>query len=172
MRDVPVEVVTHNIPMRADTLPIRQQPCPMNPYYAQQVKAEGDKMLDVGIINPIERTTWVSPIVVILKKNGKILICIDYPQVNDATIKDNYPVPYIEHLLERVAGAEAYNFIDGFSGYNQISVVPEDQHKISFATKFGAFTYKQTPFGFTCSLSTYQKAEDHIFTTRGGVLHR
>ena len=129
-------------------------------------------MLDVGIINPIERTTWVSPIVVILKKNGKILICIDYPQVNDATIKDNYPVPYIEHLLERVAGAEAYNFIDGFSGYNQISVVPEDQHKTSFATKFGAFTYKQTPFGFTCSLSTYQKAEDHIFTTRGGVLHR
>ena len=140
----------------------------MNPNYAQQVKAEINKMLDAGIIYQIERTTWVSLIVVVLKKNGKILICIDYPQVNDATIKDNYPVPYIEHLLERVAGAEAYNFIDGFSGYNQSSVVPGDQHKTAFATAFGTFVYKQMPFGLTSALSTYQRATDHIFVARLG----
>ena len=138
----------------------------MNPNYAQQVKAEINKMLDVGIIYLIERTTWVSPIVVVLKKNGKLRICVDYRQVNDATIKDNYPVPYIEHLLERVAGAEAYSFIDGFSGYNQISVVPEDQHKTSFPTEFGTFAYKQMPFGLTSALSTYQRAADHIFAAR------
>ena len=91
---------------------------------------------------PIERTTWVSPIVVVSKKNGKIRIFVDYRQVNNATIKDIYLVPYIEHLLERVVGAEDYNFIDGFSGYNQISVVPEDQHKTTFATKFGTFAYR------------------------------
>ena len=107
-------------------------------------------MLDAGIIYPIERTTWVSPNVVVTKKN----ICVDYQQVNDATIKDNYPVPYIEHLLERVTRAEAYSFIDGFLGYNQISVVPEDQHKTAFATEFGTFAYRQVPFRLTSALST------------------
>ena len=81
-------------------------------------------MLDIAIIYPIERTTWVSLIVVVLKKNGKIRRCVDYRQVNDATIKVNYLVPYIEHFFERVAGVETYSFIDGFPGYNQISVVP------------------------------------------------
>ena len=166
MKGVPAEVVTHSIPMRTDARPIRQRPRPMNPNYAQQVKAEITKMLDAGIIYPIERTTWVSPIVVVPKKSGQIRICVDYRQVNEATIKDNYPVPYIEHLLERVAGAEAYSFIDGFSGYNQISVVPEDQHKTAFATEFGTFAYKQMPFGLTSALSTYQRAADHIFATR------
>ena len=87
------------------------------------------------------------------------------------TIKDNYPVPYIEHLLERVAGVEAYSFIDSFFGYNQISVVPEDQHKTAFATKFGTFAYRQMPFGLTSALSTYQRAVDHIFaaTLRQGA---
>ena len=101
----------------------------MNPNYAQQVKAEINKMLDAIIIYQIERTIWVSLIVVVPKKNGKIRICVDYRQVIDASIKDNYPVPYIEHLLERVAGVETYSFIDGFSGYNQISEVPKDQQK-------------------------------------------
>ena len=98
----------------------------MNPNDAQQVKTEINKMLDASIIYPIGRTTWVSPIVVVPKKNAQIRICVDYRQVNEATIKDNYAVPYIEHLLERIVGAEAYSFIDGFSRYNQISVVPKD----------------------------------------------
>ena len=138
----------------------------MNPNYAQQVNDEINKMLDVGINYPIERTTSVSPIVVFPRKNGKIRICVDYRQVNDATIKDKYPVPYIEHLLERVAGAGAYSFIDGFSGYNQISVVPEDQQKNAFATKFGMFAYKQMSFGLTSALRTYQGAVNQIFAAR------
>ena len=124
IKGVPVEVVTHSIPMQADSRPIRQRPHPMNPNYTQQVKAEINKILDDDIIYLIERTTWVHPIVVVPKKNGKIRICVDYRQVNDATIKDNYLVPYIEHFFERVAGVETYSFIDGFPGYNQISVVP------------------------------------------------
>ena len=115
-------------------------------------EAEIDKMLDVGIIYPTNRTTWVSPIVVVPKKNIKIRICVNYREVNDATIKDNYPVPNIKHLLERVAWIEAYSFINGFSEYNQISVIPEDQHKKNFATKFSMFAYKHMPFRLTSSL--------------------
>ena len=78
MKGVPAEVVTHSIPMRTDAHPIRQRSRPMNPKYAQQVKAEINKMLDTSIIYRIERTTWGSPIVVIPKKNGQICICVDY----------------------------------------------------------------------------------------------
>ena len=84
----------------------------MNPNYAQQVKAKIEEMLTASIIYPIKLTTCISPIVVFSKKNGKICICIDNRQVHNATIKDNCPVPYIKHLLERVTGAEAYSFIE------------------------------------------------------------
>ena len=73
------------------------------------------------------------------------------------TVRDNYPLPFIEHVLERVGGHEAYSFLDGFSGYNQLSIDPKDKHKTAFATTWGVFAYQKMPFGLTNAPATFQR---------------
>ena len=105
----------------------------------------------------------MSPIVVVPKKNGKLRVCVNLKQVNVVTIRDNYPLPIIDHVLERVAGKESYSFLDGFFGYNQVSIAVEDQHKIAFSTEWGMFAYKVMPFGLTNALATFQRLMCHAF---------
>ena len=100
---------------------------------------------------------------VVPKKNGKLRDCINLKKVNAATIRDHYPLPITDHVIERVAGAEAYSFLDGFSGYNQISIDPKDQHKMAFASERGTFAYRVMPFGLTNAPSTFQRLMCHIF---------
>jgi len=76
----------------------------------------------------------LSPIVVILKKNRKLKICIDSKKLNVATKKDPYPLPFIDEVLNTVVGYEAYSFLDGYSGYHQISIVPKDKYKTTFVS--------------------------------------
>jgi hypothetical protein len=86
------------------------------------VKQDINKLLVVGFIECIEKATWLSPIVTIPKKNGKLRICIDFRKLNVATKKDPYPLPFIDEMLNIVARYEAYSFLDGYLGYHQISI--------------------------------------------------
>ena len=97
----------------------------------------------------------MSPLVIVPKKNGKLRVCINLKKVNAATIRDHYPLPITDHVIERVAGAEAYSFLDGFSGYNQISIDPRDQHKTAFASERDTFSYRVMPFGLTNAPATF-----------------
>ena len=91
---------------------------------------EMDKMLAAWIIEPIEESEWVSPMVVQEKKNkGEIRICVNLRKLNDACLHDPFPTPFTDEVLENVGGQEVYSFTDGFLGYHQIKVTPEDRHK-------------------------------------------
>ena len=68
-------------------------------------------------------------------------ICIDYRKLNKATRKDHFPLPFVNQMLDRVAGKEYYCFLDGYSGYNQIAIAPEDQEKITFTCPYGTFAF-------------------------------
>ena len=81
-------------------------------------------MKEVGFIYEIEHTSWVSPLVVVPKKNGKLRVCINLKKVNAATIRDHYPLPITNHVIERVARAKAYSFLDGFLEYSQTLIDP------------------------------------------------
>jgi len=109
------------------------------------VKNEVIKLLDNGIIYPISDNKWVSPTQVVPKKSGVTVItnekneliptrtitgwcmCIDYRKLNSTTRKDHFPLPFMDQILERVAGHKFYCFLDGYSGYNQIEIALEDQ---------------------------------------------
>ncbi len=97
-------------------------PCIKNPNYAKVVKQNIDKLLVAGFIEFVKETTWLSPIVVVPKKNGKLRICIDFKKLNAATKKDPYPLPFIDEVLNIIVGYED-SFLNGYSRYHQISIV-------------------------------------------------
>lgn len=98
----------------------------LNPTMKEIVKIELQKFLNVGFIYPISDSQWVSPLVVIPKKNGKWRICVDYRELNKATQKDRFPLPFIDQVLDNLSGKKYFSFLDGFSGYNQIQIALED----------------------------------------------
>ena len=105
------------------------------------VKQEIDKLLQVGFVFPVEESDWVSPIVISVKKNGKLRVCVDFKKLNAVTKKDHYPIPFSDQILDEVAGNEWYSFGDGYSGYNQIRIAEHDQLKTTFTTPWGTFAY-------------------------------
>jgi hypothetical protein len=110
------------------------------------VKQDIDR-LATRFIEYVEEVTWLSPIVVIPKKNGKLKICIDFRKLNATTKKDPYPLPFINEVLNVVVGYEAYSFLNGYSGYHQIFIAPKDKYKTAFIIDWGAFTWKVMSFG-------------------------
>ncbi|GJT02202.1 reverse transcriptase domain-containing protein [Tanacetum coccineum] len=108
---------------------------------------------------------WVSPVHCVPKKGGITVIknddndliptrlvtgwrvCIDYRKLNEATRKDHFPLPFMDQMLERLAGNQYYCFLDGFSGYFQIPIDPKDQEKTTFTCPYGTFAYRRMPFG-------------------------
>ena len=108
--------------------------------------------MDVGIIEPIEKSEWISPMVVQDKKNGEDLICVDIRKLNDAYMHDPFPTPFIDEVLEGVGGQEMYSFTYGFSSYHQIRIANKDRIKTTFFTKWGCFQYTMIPFGMKNAL--------------------
>ncbi|CAL9024861.1 unnamed protein product [Prunus brigantina] len=116
----------HKILLEDNAMPKRDAQRRLNPNMKEVVRKEVMKLLDVGIIYPISIV------------NGKL---------NTATSKDHFPLPFIDRMLERLAGHSHYCFLDGYSGYNQIAIAPEDQEKTTFTCPFGTFAYRRMPFG-------------------------
>nr|GEW33337.1 reverse transcriptase domain-containing protein [Tanacetum cinerariifolium] len=124
---------------------------------------------------------WVSPIYCVPKKEGMTVIkndenelvpthlvtgwrvCIDYRKLNEATRKDHFPLPFMDQMLERLAGNEYYCFLDGFSGYFQIPIDPKDKEKTTFTCPYGTFAYKRMPFGLCNAPGTFQRCMMAIF---------
>ncbi len=90
-------------------------------------------------------------------------MCIDYRRLNTALRKDHFPLPFIDQMLERLAGHAFYCFLDGYSGYNQIAVDPQDQEKTAFTCPFGVFAYRRMLFGLCNAPATFQRCMLSIF---------
>ncbi|XP_015169189.1 RNA-directed DNA polymerase homolog [Solanum tuberosum] len=90
-------------------------------------------------------------------------ICMDYRKLNEATRKDHYRVPFIDQMLDRLARQKYHYFLDGYSGYNQIVIAPEDQEKTTFTCLYGTYAFKIMSFGLCNSLATFQRCMIAIF---------
>lgn len=104
-------------------------------------------MIASKIIELVEESEWVSPMVVQEKKaKGEIGICVDLRKLNHSCVHDLLPTPFTNEVLDNVDGQEAYSFTDGFSRYHHIIITPKDRHKINFVIEWGSYQYTVMPF--------------------------
>jgi hypothetical protein len=96
-------------------------------------------MLEVGIIKLAEESEWIIPMVVQEKKQGGIRICVDLRKLNYDFLHDPFPTPFTDEVLENVGGHEAYSFTNGFLGYHQINIAPEDRYNTTFSIEWGSY---------------------------------
>lgn len=127
------------------------------------VKVELKKLLDVGFIRPIDYADWISNFIPVSKVTGGIRICMDFRDLNKACPKDDFLLPNIEIIVDMIAGYEMLSLMDGFSGYNQIRIAPEDQHKTAFTYAWGTYCWNVMPFVLKNASATYQRAMMTIF---------
>ena len=145
------------------------------------MKEEILKWLNAEIIYPISDSQWVSPIHIVQKKAGvtvktntkgkeiqtrlltKWRVCIDYRKLNSATKKDHFLLPFIDQILDRIAGSSYFCFLDGYLGYNQIAIHPDDQEKTTFTCPFGTFAFRCMPFRLCNAPATFQRCMTAIF---------
>jgi hypothetical protein len=163
LRTYDTDIMEHKIPLKEETKPFRQKLRQINPMLLPIMEREVKKLLDAQIIIPLRFSEWVANLVPVRKKNGEIRLCVDFRNLNRSSKKDNYPLPKMEHILQRVTGSSRMSMIDGFSGYNQISVLPEDREKTTFTTPWGTFMYAKMPFGLMNAGATFQRAMDIAF---------
>jgi hypothetical protein len=164
MKGISSELCTHHIYIKEECRPICQPQRRMNPNIKEIVKEELQKLLNAGFIYPISDSEWVSPLVIVPKNNGKWRVCVDYRALNKAMQKDHFPLPFIDQVLDNLSGKKFFSFLDGFSGYNQIKIAPQDQDKTTFTSPWGTFAYKVLPFGLCNAPTTFQRVVIGIFS--------
>ncbi|GJX51600.1 reverse transcriptase domain-containing protein [Tanacetum coccineum] len=181
IKGIDPQFCTHKILMEDDFKPAVQHQRRVNPKIHEVIKKDVVKLLDAGLIYPISDSPWVNPVHCVPKKGGMTVVinedneliltrlvtgwrvCIDYRKLNDATRKDHFPLPFMDQMLERLAGNEYYCFLDGFFGYIQILIDPQDQEKTTFTCPYGMFAYQRMPFGLCNALGTFQRCMMAIF---------
>ena len=154
----------------------------LNPVMKEVVIKEILKWMNAGFVYSISDSLWVSPVHVVPKKGGFTVerneknqliptrtvtrwrVCIVYRKLNIATRKDHFPLPFIDQMLDKLAGHPHFCFLDGYSGYNQIAIALEDQEKTTFTCPYGTFAFRRMPFGLCNAPTTFQRCMMSMFS--------
>ncbi|KAK8705215.1 hypothetical protein V6N13_048821 [Hibiscus sabdariffa] len=163
MPGLSTDIVVHKLPIKPECKPVQQKLRRMRPDMLLKIKEEVKKQFEAGFLEVAKYPEWVANIVPVPKKDGKVRMCVDYRDLNKASPKDNFPLPHIDTLVDNTAGHAWFSFMDGFSGYNQIKMHPDDMEKTTFVTMWGTFCYKVMPFGLKNAGATYQRAMVTLF---------
>ncbi len=179
---------THRKPIEPESSPSREPQRQLNNAMREVVKKEVLKLLHVWIIYPVQYSEWDSPVQVVPNKGGMTVVanaknelipqrtitgwrmCIDYRKLNKATKKDHFSLPFIDEMLERLANHSYFCFLDGYSGYHQIPIHPDDQSKTTFTCPYGTYAYYRMSFRLcnapvsfqSCMMSIFSDMIEHI----------
>ena len=144
------------------TEPISRAPYRMAPTKLKELKVQMEEMVNKGFVRP-STSPWGAPVLFVKKKDGRMRLCIDYRELNKITIRNQYPLPRIDDLVDQLQGAKVFSKIDLRSGYHQLRVHDEDVSKTVFRTRYRHFEFLVMPFGLTNVVAAFMDLMNRIF---------
>ena len=158
MPGIDTDIVQHCIPTDPTMKPVKQKLRRIKPEWTLKNKEEVEKQNNVGFLRVVNYLEWLANVVLVPKKDRKVRMCVDFRDLNKASLKDDFPLPHINILVDNAVGYALPSFMDSFSRYNQIKIAPKDMEKTSFITSWGMYCYKVMPFGLKNANASYQRA--------------
>ncbi|CAI7884268.1 unnamed protein product [Closterium sp. NIES-53] len=164
--DLPVQLPPyrthqHEIIEEPGSKPTFRAPYRLSPTELADMKKQIEYLLDKGLIRP-STSPYGAPVLFTPKPDGRLRMCIDYRALNKQTIKNKYPIPRIDNLLDQLRGATVFSKLDSRSGYWQIRMADNSIHKTAFRTRYGSYEHLVMPFGLTNAPATFQAEMNHI----------
>ena len=150
----PRREVDHKIEVKSGTEPPSKAPYRLNQKELEELKSQLDELLAKGYIRQ-SKSPYGAPVLFVDKKDEKLRLCVDYRALNKVTVKNLYPLPRIDDLFDRLAGAKYFSRIDLRRGYHQIRIAQGDEEKTACWTRYGSFEFLVMPFGLCNAPATF-----------------
>lgn len=154
------------IPLMPGTLPVNKRLFRYSPREQEEIKQQVKELLEKDLIKP-SSSPYGAPVLFVQKPDGSLRMCVDYRALNKVTVRNQFPIPRIDDLLDKLSKAKVFSSLDLASGYHQIRIAPEDQPKTAFKTPFGLYEFKVLPFGISNGPAAFQATMSSIF---GGLI--
>ncbi|GKC80720.1 putative reverse transcriptase domain-containing protein [Tanacetum coccineum] len=156
-----IRQVEFQIDLMPGAAPVARAPYRLAPSKMQELSDQLQELADRGFIRP-STSPWGAPVLFVKKKDGSFRMCIDYQELNKLTVKNRYPLPRIDYLLDQLQGSSVYSKIDLRLGYHQLRVRDEDIPKTAFRTRYGQYEFQVMPFGLTNALSVFMDLMNRV----------
>ena len=158
----PNREVKVRVELMSRVAPISKTPYRMAPAELQELKTQLQDLLKQGFIRP-STSPWGAPVLFVKKNDGTLRLCIDYRELNLVTIKNTYPLPYIEELFDQLRGAQIFSKLDLRQGYYQVKIKEEDIPKTAFNTRYGHYEWVVMPFDLTNAPVVFMDLMQRVF---------
>jgi hypothetical protein len=154
----------HHIPLIPRSMPVNARPYRYSHFHKNEIEKQVVSLLEYGLIVP-SVSPFASHVLLVKKKDGTWQFCVDYRKLNDMTIKNRFPMPLVELILEELVGTLYFSSLDLTAGYHQIRMGQEDEYKTTFKTHHGLYQFRMMPFGLTNALATFQCAMNSVLAS-------